>query len=429
MIQRELFESFKTEVLKDEPHKNVLLVEGARQVGKTHLIESVLASIKDSLPICSFNLEKDLVLQNELSQAQTFQTILDAFIKRGYDEKTKSILFIDEAQESENLGNFVRFFKEDLTDQTVIVSGSSLSRLFANSRYPVGRVKKFRINPFNFREYLLTLQKENLIPSFARLEEGVSDVMHLELLKLYDEYLNIGGMPSVVSSPLNERDEQRMLIYFSQEEDFYRKLPKFRKDLFRGAMQVTANLLGSPFSYSKVSDNHRMVKDIMSELDAWKLVHMVEQRNPNSTTSFHPKVYLYDVGLARHLKFSGVSSSVGILQSDNVMIRNAIGGLIENSVLLELTSGLGYLKNITGWKRSSDSDKEVDFISNGNLPIEVKATLKIQNKHLRGIVEYLKLYDLEKGVVISGDKFKVLEVDAKKIINLPVYGVVYASEL
>ena len=90
-------------------------------------------------------------------------------------------------------------------------------------------------------------------------------------------------------------------------------------------------------------------------------------------------------------------------------------------MLLELTSGLGYLNSITGWKRSSDSDKEVDFVIAGSLPVEVKATLNIQNKYVKGLIEYLELYDQAKGIVVSGDKYKIITIENKKIINVPAY--------
>lgn len=421
MIKRNLEDDLKSELLKEKSNKDVLLVEGARQVGKTFLIESVLKELEKEVPVHSFNLEKDLILQSELSDVNSFNEVIDIFKKRGFDPSKKSILFIDEAQEGKKLGGFIRFFKEDLINQTVILSGSSLSRIFTECRYPVGRVKKYRVNPFNFEEYLRALNKEHLLPTFSDLEKGLTEIMHKELLKLFDAFLSVGGMPSVVLNLKENQDQQRMIIYLSQEEDFYRKLPKYRKDLFKKALSAAANLLGSPFSYSKVSENHRIAKELIAELDAWQLVHLIEQKNPNNTTNFHPKVYLYDCGLARQLKYSGIASSVGILSTNNISLRNAIGGLVENATILELTSGLGYLRNISGWKRSSSSDKEVDFILDTGLPIEINSALKVQNKHTKGLIEYLNLYDHKTGVIISGDIYFEKVIDNKTIKNLPVY--------
>ena len=121
------------------PHKPVLLVEGARQVGKTTLVEHVLAG--SAKPTVRINLERDSLDRMAFDECRDFAAFQDLLLDRhGLRPNADQILFIDEAQESRTLGGFVRFMKEEWPRATVILSGSTLRRLFRpHTRYPVGR--------------------------------------------------------------------------------------------------------------------------------------------------------------------------------------------------------------------------------------------------------------------------------------------------
>ena len=144
------------------PHKPVLLLDGARQVGKTTLVDAVLAkSAKDGVRI---NLERDTLARSAIDDCRDFAEFEDLLLDRfGFRGDADQVLFVDEAQESRMLGSFVRFMKEAWRQATVILSGSTLRRLFReDTRYPVGRVRHQALGPFSFSEFLQALDKAHL---------------------------------------------------------------------------------------------------------------------------------------------------------------------------------------------------------------------------------------------------------------------------
>ena len=147
-----------SEFLQDSSaNKNVLLVEGARQVGKSSLVCNALANV--GCVSYSLNLERDsrlCFLIDDCHDFKDFEVLLKDRV--GFDPAKGEALFIDEAQESRRLGGFVRFMKEEWHQVSVILSGSTLARLFReDQRYPVGRVDRIVVGSFCFSEFLEAL--------------------------------------------------------------------------------------------------------------------------------------------------------------------------------------------------------------------------------------------------------------------------------
>jgi predicted AAA+ superfamily ATPase len=140
-----------SDFLRDSsPNKNVLLVEGARQVGKSSLVSNALANVESKS--YALNLERDARLCSFIDECRDFRDYEALLRDRvGFDPAKGEVLFIDEAQESRRLGGFVRFMKEEWHQVSVILSGSTLARLFReDQRYPVGRVDRIVIGSFCF---------------------------------------------------------------------------------------------------------------------------------------------------------------------------------------------------------------------------------------------------------------------------------------
>src|SRR3989339_1963312 len=138
----------------ESPSSNVLLIEGARQVGKTTLAMETLNHYQGS--IIRINLEREKRLLSRIDDCiefSDFATVLQDEVK--FNSDISSVLFIDEAQESAVLGGFVRFMKEEWPKTRIILTGSTLTRLFRpNQRFPVGRFSRLLVTPFSFSEIL-----------------------------------------------------------------------------------------------------------------------------------------------------------------------------------------------------------------------------------------------------------------------------------
>lgn len=408
--------------------RDVIVVEGARQVGKTTLIEDLLE--RQHPQSVKINLETNLIACNEIDRTRSFDDFALYLANQfGFKDQPGSVLFIDEAQESQTLGRYVRSFKEQWKHARVILTGSSMSRLFReDQRIPVGRYTNLLITPLTFAEFLSATGKEALVDLLLNFRERPSEDLitesaHRFLLEEVNNYFTVGGLPAVVSHFIagqNWRNIRRDIL-LSQAEDFIRKSELKDKFTVIAALKGVANNLGSASKFTQLNEKYNIAKQLASILRSWKLVFEVAQRGSMATSSFFPKRYLYDIGIAqdlRELPFPEIS----LLRTLSSALRTPLGGLMENALLLQLLSDSS-VHSISGWRNSSDENKELDFVvRSGDIwPIECKSSLKLSTKHFYGIREYLKVSGLRSGYLVSLAPFKVLDEGQSKLINLPFY--------
>jgi len=410
------------------PARNVLLVEGARQVGKTTLIITTLNKAK--LPVISLNLEQQKRLLQKIDSCiefADFEAILK--LETGFNPNIQSILFVDEAQESMLLGGFVRFMKENWEQTRVILSGSTLNRLFRpDQRFPVGRISRLVISPFSFIEYLRCYGKESLI-EIVKNPETITTVLHSVLLEELNNYLETGGLPAIVlARSLNEPWlTYRKNIMADYADDFRRIFGEDKFGTVQSCFRTAAQLTGHPFNntsvqHSLTSRQNQEVNDIFGRLEEWHMILRANQQGPANTgaSNYHPKLYLFDTGLLRDLREQSVPS-LNIIDKSNPAARIALGGVIENQTAIELSRNG---ESLSGWKKSS-TGTEIDFIvktGQGAIPVECKAALKIKGSHLKGLLDYMNLYQISTGYTISLAPFEQLKnTNDKTVINIPLY--------
>lgn len=417
--------------LLDDESQDVILVQGARQVGKTTFIQQAL---RDRSSVTTVNLEKDLDFLRDLDRTLSFEEFTrlvqlkvgtSAFDIRG------SVLFIDEAQESEKIGSYIRFMKEDWKNIRVILSGSSMSRIFRNTqRVPVGRFRPWLITPLTYGEFLSAsphfLLKEVYAGFCASPQKGVADnPIHSEFLKSMDEYLTVGGLPAVVTTYFSGADyvARRRFILDSQEDDFVRKSSLADRSLFNKGMKGVANFIGMPSKKSHVHEMNSISEKVLSELAAWNLILEVEQKGTNSTTQHLSKRYVYDCGVAQDLREMPFPR-LSLVSTQSPVLRTQLGGLFENVLLLQIIGERTFFDSISGWKKGSSDSPEVDFIlrhETGTLPIECKATQKISSKNWSALQTYLEITEQKIGFIVSAAPFEVSRRGKHILINLPIY--------
>lgn len=412
---------------REQEHKNVLLVEGARQVGKTALAENAIAQA-DKRSCCA-NLEKDVLLRSLIDECESFQAFTRLMRDRlDFHPGSDSLLFIDEAQESMALGRFVRFMKEDWPRSTVILSGSTLRRLFREHvRYPVGRVTKLVLGPFSFSEYLTAVGRQALAVDVLAPDMRFELHEHELLLDLCDQFLETGGLPAVVLADPEEYPMVRAQIVADYERDFIRLFGEPLLPIVKSCFRSVANFVGSPSKNASVVSNpssstNEKISGVFSRLEGWHLLLLSEQKGPGPEGShgYLPKRYMFDTGVLRHFREAGVPS-IKLSGTLTAGARTPLGGIIENQMAIELNrAGLP----LNGWKKSS-SGVEIDLVKQaqeGNVPIECKAALSVNLKHTRGVREYLRIYEQETGVIISLAPQAEFELEeGRRIINLPIY--------
>lgn len=428
-ISRSVDKSIRTFIVDARPNKNVMLVEGARQVGKSFMVAHALqASAKKFF---SLNLEKETRLRSLIDECQEFCDFEQLLRDRiGFDGNADQALFFDEAQESRKLGEFVRFMKEDWPRATVILSGSSLSRLFRKeTRYPVGRVQNLLLCPFSFSEFLVASGHEHLARSVLAGDSDIAPSRHEHLLSLYDQFLLTGGLPAVVLASLAKQNYAEVLaqILVDYEQDFIRIFGETDADLVKACFRSVASFAGGPSKNTTVMPSptsrvNARINEVFARLEAWHLILRSNQKGPGVEAShaFLPKRYLFDTGVLRHLRESAFPA-IRILKTLAPVARQPLGGVIENQTAIELVrQGL----ELNGWKKTP-SGGEIDFVvKHGDItvPVECKASLTFDRKNIRGICDYLQMYQRRTGIVVSLAPPAVFSLpEGLRVTNLPIY--------
>lgn len=411
----------------NEQSKNVLVLQGARQVGKTTLLKKILKN----LPHTFLNLEKNPSIAGEIDQAKDFEDF-EAYLKEEHHfDPSKQILCIDEAQQSLKLGSFVRFMKEEWRSATVILTGSLIAELHhtekkgGQERRPVGRETFLDLWPMTFKEFLGALGQDSLVKTMETFQIGdsLSDLKHERFLKYFNEYLKVGGLPEVVKFYIQGKnhEKQRQDIFKTYEDDFVRYYDLEDINLFRRALEAVAANVGSPSKDTQAvrldSPGYKKISGIFARLEKWRLIIKAEQVGMEpEKNKFYSKRYLYDIGILGMLRLKNLHH-IDIRDLGTPLLRTPIGGIIENAVAHSLAV---QFETLFGIKLSHQT--EIDFgvkLSGQTYPIEVKAGLKFKQNALLSLKNYLRPYPRKQGYFFYGGPPLQNRVDS--IAVLPFY--------
>ena len=382
-----------------------LILMGARQVGKTWLMEHYAqkAYPQDTVAV---NLMEDEPLRSSIERASLEPKALLALIQARCGRRIvpgRTLLILDEIQESPRMLTALKFFHEKMPELAVLAAGSLLGlslRRRSGTReresrgsFPVGKVSFLDVHPLSFAEFLMARGEDLKCEALESDQREVVELLHDEYVCLLRDYLFVGGMPEAVKTFAEEGD------YHAVRQVHEEILRAYDKDFVRHADE---NLLGrlrllwrnvpaqlakenKKFVYKVLKDGARGrdYEEALGWLDDAGMVHRVYRADPlrmplRSYEDFSAfKLYQHDVGLLGAM--SAVPSSV-ILEG-NALFTNFKGALTEQFVLQELIA-LGV--NPCYWS-AERGDAEVDFIFQGECevyPLEVKAACNLKAKSL-----------------------------------------------
>ena len=426
-MKREIQPLLRSSLVRKHANE-VLNDEGARQVGKSYLVHSVLSEIKT--PHLSFDLEKDTRVRREIDKTEDFRDFKSLMTDR-YELQSGMILFIDEAQESRKLPRYVKSLKEDWKEIRVILTGSSMKRFFSQDvRIPVGRTMSLCIFGFSFTEFLRFVKGDEIADYILSCPTEIPASRHELLLELFDRYMYVGGYPEAVKAFCSGEDYPAIIeeILANLEEDFARN-ETHQPELFRNVLQAVSNYIGTPSKYTHIDTTKHHARRIIEAMKAW---HLILEVTPQSLQPLHsrflPKRYLYDLGVVNLMRAQAVPK-LSLMDSLRPELRTPIGGIFENAALINILSGKSARKSVYTWKKGNNTSIEVDFILNLNtsrmdvkLPVECKAATKLKKRHFSNLIQYLKLTDQSLGVMISAAPYeKFLLDDSMTITNIPIY--------
>jgi predicted AAA+ superfamily ATPase len=417
---------------KQAKNRKVLMLRGARQVGKTYCIRKLGKGFKNFLEV-NFEEEPEVkgFFQKSLNPYELCE-MLSLFFKSSI-KPGETLLFLDEIQECPEALKSLRFFYEKMPQLHTAAAGSLLEfALEEIPSYGVGRIQSLFMYPMTFSEYLVASGEERLERFIANASPGnpVDPVIHEKILDKLKIFQLIGGMPEVVRTYLEERDLmlcQEVIDYIltTIKDDFAKykkKLPALRlEEVFDSIIYQS----GNKFKYSNIAPGKSQVyKDALDLLVkaglAHKVYHTAARGVPLSAQVNKKKfkVLILDTGIYQRVLGLDLSS----------YILSDFTGLINKGDLAELFVGLELLAHgsprlhpkIHYWHREArSSNAEVDYViaQKGNvIPIEVKSGSRgqMQSMHI-----FLSERNLEQGLRVSGENFATYD----KIETIPLYAI------
>lgn len=412
-------------MLRADSAPRTVIVEGARQVGKSYLVAETLREL--GRPYQAHDLEKNRALRRQIERTESFEDFRALMTDR-YGVRPGTILYLDEAQECRKLAEYVKSFTEDWHETQVILTGSSMRRLFgAGVRVPVGRTRSLLVLPFSFPEFLRCGGYDELARFVCSAPGEVVRSRHDTLLELYDRYLLVGGYPEAVKAYWRGEEYRVVLeeILAQLSEDFERK-EQLEPWLFEEALRAVADNLAMPAKLTQVETTKYRAREVIAKMKRWHLVIEVEHRAFDPRHSrFLPKRYLHDIGIV-NMKRSLAAPEISLAGTLSPVLRTPLGGTIENAVLLSLLENESAVKEITTWKRGGPNSVEVDFVfdyaaQRCKIPIEVKAALTSNSRHATNLRHYLRESAQRFGVVVSAAPLHVQSGDECSIVNIPAY--------
>lgn len=382
---------------KERNRRKPLIVEGARQVGKTWLIKEFGKTYYDE--IAYINFEEKKALQNLFKSDYDIQRILFA-VKTATNTKMiagKTLIVLDEIQEAEGGITSLKYFAENAPEHHVIAAGSLLGvELHKRVSFPVGKVEFLRLHPLCFEEFLMALGENNLVDLLHTKDWQTIQLFAERYKLLLKKYYYVGGMPESVLSFVEQEDldEVRKIqidILSTYERDFSKHAPSEIVPRIRQLWNSIPSQLSKEnrkFIYGLVKEGARAreFETALSWIKDSGLMHQVfcvkaprlPLKSYEDLSAF--KIYLLDVGLL---------SAMCELNSDTLLNGNLIftefkGALTEQYVMQELN-----LRHSLYYWAKSKSEQEVDFLiqKDGNVvPVEVKAEENLHAKSLRSFV-------------------------------------------
>ena len=413
-----------------------LLLRGARQVGKSFVVEKFGRMHFENIVVVNF--EQDPILSTCFKTLHPHEIITALSLSLHQKiEPGKTLLFLDEIQDCPNAIRALRYFKEQYPDLHVIGAGSLLEFTLNqdNFRMPVGRVQSLYLKPLSFQEFLLAMGFTELRTYIEQvdLNTKIPEAVHQKLLTLVKQYMVLGGMPAVLSAylsttsqgihDLNAAELQQTILLATYRQDFSKYSTHTQIQYVQRVFEKAPGMVGEHVKYVNV-DPHSRSQNIKFALELLQHAGLIYPIYSTSASGLPLitlvnekkfKILFLDVGLMA--RASRLSAEIWL--NDDVLLINR-GATAEQFVGQELLAYRSTFENpeLYFWCREKKSSMaEVDFITTVGskiIPIEVKAgsTGQLKSLHL-----FMQEKNIDIGIRISQQQLGI----NKNIISIPLY--------
>lgn len=395
-MERSIYSSLKK--WKESPTRKPLILQGARQVGKTYILKEFGA--REYLEVVYINCDDNNDMQNMFVDYDVDRIIRSMSAISGISIKpSTTLLILDEIQEVERGLASLKYFCEKAPEYHVAVAGSLLGiTLHEGTSFPVGKVDMLYMYPMDFEEFLLAMGKEQLVELLRSNSWAALTPLRGMLTELLRQYYFVGGMPEAVKTYVERGDIWEVRSIHSKIIDAYRN--DMSKHVPKQQVQ-RINMVWNSIPSQLARDNKKFIYGALRKgarandfeiaiqwLVDSGLVHKVHRiSKPVVPLKFYEdmasfKLFLLDCGLLGALSETPPEQ---ILIGDNVF-EEYKGAFTENYVLQQLKS---LPRTFVYYYSNDNSTLEIDFVVQHEahvIPIEVKAEENLRAKSLRQFV-------------------------------------------
>lgn len=425
-MKRNVFE--KLLEWKQKKNRKPLILNGARQVGKTYILRAFGEECYEK--VAYINCDKNELLQKIFEQDYDIQRILlslSALVHFNIEPENTLIIF-DEIQESPVILNSLKYFCEEAPQYHVAVAGSLLGISLHNGMsFPVGKVDMIKMYPMTFDEFLLATGQTSLVEVLKQGDFSVIDALGLRFIDSLRQYYFVGGMPAAVRLFVETKDlvEVRNIqkqILFDYQRDFSKHAPSQKVPRINMVWETIPAQLAKEnkkFIFGALKKGARASEFEMAIQwlkDAGLIYQVNRVTAPTMPLKFYAemsvfKLFILDIGLMGAMVDTPAES---ILVADT-LFKEYKGAFTELFVLTQLMP----LQIPIYYFSSNDSRVEIDFIVQHGAtitPIEVKAE---ENVHAKSLRTFINKHPELRGLRLSMKPYQ----DQEWMENKPLYAV------
>ncbi len=439
MLKRKIFNKIE-DYLKSDSDR-VLVIDGARQIGKSFIIRHIGQQMFENF--IEINMEEDKMnerLFSESTSVDKFYLALSAFAGDKMKDRESTLIFIDEIQAYPYLLTLLKFLNADNRFR-YIASGSLLGvTLQKTQSIPIGSIERVHMYPMDFEEFLWANNVGEFfieeMRNFYQNQEPLSESLHNKIMTLFRYYLLVGGFPAAVNSFVNEHNISIVRSIHNDISDLYADdAVKYEKESSRKL---------------KIQRVYKMIPSCLENTKKRIVIKDIEGKEGKRTSDYQDEFdYLFSSGIA--LETNAISqptypliqnagknllklylNDVGLFTS--ILYKNNIKPIIEdtNSVNLGAVYETVVAQELKAHKYKlyyydNKKNGEIDFLIDDSetlsvLPVEVKSG-KNYTVH-SALTKFMKMtdYNIVRSVVLSNERNVCLK---DGILYLPIYYVMF----
>ncbi|NQV75586.1 MAG: ATP-binding protein [Bacteroidetes bacterium] len=419
---------------QNKPRKP-LVIRGARQVGKTTLVNQFATQFEQYIYL-NLELAEDKEPFDNFTSIENLINTLFFLKNKSVTRKSTTLIFIDEIQEVPKALNTLRYFYELAPEISVIAAGSMLETLFdKNISFPIGRVEYKVIRPVSFPEFLSAIGETAALEQINKVP--IAAFAQTKLLSLFHTYALIGGMPEIVQHYATHKDLVTLgPIYDSLISGYMDDVEKYAKSNaqilhIRHCIQSSFAHAGKRIKFEGFGNSAYKSREMGESLRTLEKALLMQLIYPCTTATLpmvpdikkSPRLQILDTGLLNY--FIGIQKEIIGTDDLNSIYR---GTLIEHFIGQELLAfQFNALSTLHFWVREKkESTAEVDYLFPYNgmiIPIEVKSGAAGSLKSLHSFMDlaphdmairfYAGNLSITDAITQNGKQYQIL--------NLPYY--------